>query len=106
MPPRHRRHAAATALAILAAALVAAAPASATLTRARTLGGDLHYFEDDAGVTVWYGALLDYPDQAVLDLGDYDHDASGSWNQRTTGAAGGSARKPFSMWLRIRPGCG
>ena len=29
---------------------------------------------------MWYGALLDYPDQAVLDLGDYDHDGEGSWN--------------------------
>jgi hypothetical protein len=75
-------------LAVLAATLLAAGPASATLTRARTLGGDLNYFEDDAGVTAWYGALLDYPDQAVLDLGDYDHDGEGAWNQRTSGTAG------------------
>ncbi len=69
--------------------LLAAAPASATLTRVRAMGGGLSYLEDDAGATVWYAALLDYPDQAVLDLGDLDHDASGSFNRSTTGTAGG-----------------
>ncbi len=77
------------ALAALAAVVCCATEAAATLTRARTLGGNLNYFEDDAGVTVWYAALLDYPDQAVLDLGDYDHDGEGAWNERTTGTAGG-----------------
>ncbi len=87
--PRRAHRTSVAALATLVAALLCAGQASATLTRARTLGGNLNYFEDDAGVIVWYAALLDYPNQAVFDLGDYDHDGDGAWNQRTTGTAGG-----------------
>jgi len=70
--------------------VAAAAPAAASLIRARALGGDLGYVEDDAGPTVWYGALVDYPDQVVLDLGQYDHDGSGALNDRLRGAGGGA----------------
>ena len=73
-----------TALLILAMAL----PASATLTRVRSMGGGLNYLEDDAGATVWYAPLLDYPDQVVLDIGDLDHDAPGSFNKSLTSTAG------------------
>ena len=73
---------------LLTALLLAASQATATLTRVRSLGGNLNYLEDDAGATVWYAPLLDYPDQIVLDVGDLNHDASGSLNQSLTHSAG------------------
>ena len=75
-------------LVLLTALLLAATQATATLTRVRSLGGNLNYLEDDAGATVWYAPLLDYPDQIVLDVGDLNHDASGSLNQSLTHSAG------------------
>ena len=68
--------------------LFAASQAAATLTRVRSLGGNLNYLEDDAGATVWYAPLLDYPDQVVLDVGNLDHDAAGSLNRSLTHSAG------------------
>lgn len=67
----------------------ASAPAEATMARLRALGDGAAYLEDDANVLVWFASLVDYPDQVVLDLGNLDHDAEGSWNRRLAGPAGG-----------------
>jgi hypothetical protein len=88
MTPGHRPTTAGLLL-LFAAALLAAAPAAATLLRARSLGDDLGYLEDDAGPTRWYASLVDYPDLVRLHLGQYDHDAGGSLNTRLRGAGGG-----------------
>lgn len=78
------------ALALAAGLLLAlAAPAFATMARLRALGDGASYLEDDANVLVWFASLVDYPDQVVLDLGHYDHDAEGSLNRRLGAAAGG-----------------
>jgi hypothetical protein len=80
------------ALAALAAlALVAVLPpaAGATTARVRALGGQSDLLEDDLGVVRWYGALADYPDLAVLETGDLDHDAGGSITDKLAGSGGG-----------------
>ncbi len=62
-------------VAAIAAGLLAgllAAPAAATVARVEALGGLGGYLEDQSNVLPWYGSLLDYPDLAVLELGDYD----------------------------------
>jgi hypothetical protein len=91
------------AVALTLAFLLAAADAHATLTRTGALGGGADYLEDDAAAMVWYAALLDYPDQAVLALGDYDHDADGSWNRRTLGGGGAlhAALGPGGDWATL-----
>jgi hypothetical protein len=73
---------------LVALVLALATPATATLTRVRTLGGGASYLEDDSGAMVWYAPLIDYPDQVVLDLGDWDHDAPGGMNQSVVNTAG------------------
>jgi len=88
-PPCRPRPTAAVALAAVVLFAALAAPASATLTRVRTLGDGASYLEDDSNALVWFASLVDYPDQAVLDLGDLDHDAPGSLNQSLTNSAGG-----------------
>ena len=92
--------AATLAVAALLTAVLAAVDAHATLTRTRALGGGADYLEDDAGAMTWYAALLDYPDQAQLALGDYDHAADGAWNQRTSGGGGAlhAAVGPGGRW--------
>lgn len=64
--------------AIVVVLLITAGSASATLTRVRALGGGLSYVDDDAGATLWYTSLLDYPDRAVLDIGDVNLDHGGN----------------------------
>jgi hypothetical protein len=85
----HRRHAL-LALAVALLALALARPAAATDPRVRALGDGANYFEDDTAPLAWFGALVDYPDQVVLDLGEYDHDGGGSFNARMRGAGGGA----------------
>lgn len=79
--------------ALIAAGLIAltilALPAGATEPRVRALGDGAAYFEDDTAPLTWFGALVDYPDQLVLDLGEYDHDGHGSLNERLQSAGGG-----------------
>ena len=59
---------------LLLATLIITTSAHATTTRVRSLGGQADYFEDDSGVLRWYGSLVDYPQLASLDLGDWSHD--------------------------------
>jgi len=70
-------------------ALSLATTTLATEPRMRALGDGDVYLEDDTGPLTWYGALVDYPDQLVLDFGEYDHDGSGTFNERMQGAGGG-----------------
>ncbi len=45
----------------------------ATTSRINSLGGgNGDYFEDDANVMRWYGSLTDYPDQVVLQSGNFN----------------------------------
>ncbi len=63
-------------LAIALGLMVAtAAPAAATTSRVRSLGGQGDYFEDDSNVLRWYGSLVDYADEVVLELGTWKQDA-------------------------------
>lgn len=75
--------------AVLALLALAATAALAGAPRVRALGDASAYFEDDSAPLSWFGALVDYPDQLVLDLGEYDHNGSGSLNQRLLGGGGG-----------------
>ncbi len=68
--------------------LTLVASALATGPRVRALGDGGAYFEDDTAPLLWFGALVDYPDQIVLDLGEYDHDGSGTFNERMLGSGG------------------
>ena len=61
-------------LLLLAALIIITASAHATTTRVRSLGGQSDYLEDDSGVLRWYGSLVDYPQLATIDLGDWSHD--------------------------------
>lgn len=76
-------------LAAAAVLLLAAADAAATTARQRSLGGLGDFFEDDANVRRWYGSLVDYPQRAVLELGDWDLDAGGSISRRLSRQGGG-----------------
>ncbi len=49
---------------------VSAAPA--TTSRINSLGGSGDYFEDDANVLRWYGSLADYPDQVMVESGNFN----------------------------------
>jgi len=55
---------------VLGTATLIATPCDATTSRIRNLGGEGDYFEDDANVLRWFGSLADYPDLAVLELGE------------------------------------
>ncbi|PIE75733.1 hypothetical protein CSA17_05915 [bacterium DOLJORAL78_65_58] len=59
-------------LVLLALILPAAVPAHATTARIHALGGDADFFEDDAGITRWYGSLADYPDHLALMAGTFN----------------------------------
>jgi hypothetical protein len=61
-------------LPLAAALLLVAVAALATSARVRALGGQSDFFEDDVAVQRWYGALIDYPDAAYLEAGDWNHD--------------------------------
>jgi len=74
--------------ALLAALLLLALPALATTTRVRTLGGLGDYFEDSSNVLRWYGSLVDYPQLAVLELGDWNHDQEGDFSDQISGRGG------------------
>ncbi len=65
-----------------------ALPALATTSRVRSLGAQADYFEDDSNVFRWYGSLVDYPQLAVLELGEWNHDTSGDLDDRVTGSGG------------------
>jgi len=54
--------------------ILAAGSALATTARVRALGGQSDFYEDAAAVQRWYAALLDYPDRAVLEAGEWNHD--------------------------------
>ncbi len=54
--------------------LLVASTSLATTARVRSLGGQSDYYEDDSSVQRWYGALVDYPNRAHLDAGDWNHD--------------------------------
>jgi len=71
-------------------ALTVALAAGATEPRVRALGDGGAYFEDDTAPLSWFGALVDYPDQLVLDLGEFDHDGSGTLNERMHSGGGGA----------------
>ncbi len=80
----------AVALLLVLATLCPPATAHASTARIRSLGGAGHYFEDADNVTTWFGSLLDYPDLAVLEVGDYDFTASSDQiDQQATGQGGG-----------------
>ncbi len=68
-----------------------AQPGLATISRVGSLGGCGDYFEDDSNVLHWYGSLADYPDQVVLESGNFNI-PDGYWQ-----AAG---------WKRSGPGFG
>ncbi len=80
---------------LLAACVLAAAaaglvgPATATTARVRSLGGQADFLEDDANVLRWYGSLVDYPRQAVLELGNFDHRGGGPFTGHLSGEGGG-----------------
>ncbi|MDD5718403.1 MAG: hypothetical protein PHQ53_01790 [Candidatus Krumholzibacteria bacterium] len=69
--------------------LTFADPAAATSGRLRSLGGQADFLEDDANVLRWYGSLIDYPQQVVLELGDLNHDTGGSLTSRLNRQGGG-----------------
>jgi hypothetical protein len=64
--------------------VVLAAPAGATISRVRSLGGSGDDFEDDSNVLRWPGSLVDYTGVAALDLGTWNLDTDG----RSTGRGG------------------
>ncbi len=57
-------------------------PAQATNSRVSSLGGGGDYFEDDSNVLRWYGSLVDYPNQAVLESGNFTI-LDGYWHSST-----------------------
>jgi len=69
--------------------LFAVATAQATTARLRALGGQGDLLEDDTGVVRWYGSLVDYPQLALLEVGDWDHDVSGSPSDHLSRSGGG-----------------
>jgi hypothetical protein len=79
---------------ILACSVVLVDSAQATTSRLRSLGGQADYLEDDANVRRWYGSLIDYPGLAILELGDWRHDAGGSLASRVS-RQGGGLHVPF-----------
>ncbi len=46
-------------------------PSFATISRVNSFGGSGDYFEDDSNVLRWYGSLVDYPDQVIVESGDF-----------------------------------
>ncbi len=44
----------------------------ATISRINSLGGNGDFFEDDGNIQRWYGSLVDYPDQVVLESGNFN----------------------------------
>ncbi len=86
MPRCQRLVTVAVALVLLATSIAA----HASDPRVRALGDGADYFEDDTTPLSWFGALVDYPDQLLLDLGEYDHDGGGSLNERLLGGGGGA----------------
>lgn len=87
MLPRERLLAAAS-LALVVIAV--AGPTTATSPRVRALGDGATYVEGDTAPLAWFGALVDYPDQIVLDLGEYDHGGAGTFNENLFGGGGGA----------------
>lgn len=51
--------------------LCTAPQATATISRVSSLGGGGDFFEDDSNVLRWYGSLGDYPDQVVVESGNF-----------------------------------
>jgi hypothetical protein len=68
LPFRSTLHGALVLLTLSAMAL----PALATTSRINSLGGNGDFFEDDANVLRWFGSLVDYPDQVVLESGNFN----------------------------------
>jgi len=62
------------AIAMFAAILLAfMVPSSmATTSRVSSLGGGGDYFEDDSNVGRWFGSLADYPNQVILESGNFN----------------------------------
>lgn len=75
---------------ILVASLLAAAPTPASTARVRALGGIPDLIEDDSGTLRWYGALVDYPNLGVLELGDWAHNLSGAARDDLASRGGGA----------------
>lgn len=61
-------------LAVLISLALVAGTAAATSTRVRSLGGAGGFFEDDHNVLRWYGSIVDYPNLAFAELGQFDLD--------------------------------
>jgi hypothetical protein len=75
---------------ILALVAAAVSPTSATSSRIRSLGGAGSFFEDDNNVLRWFGSVVDYPNLAVAELGQFDLDARDEpWDERIARQGGG-----------------
>jgi hypothetical protein len=62
----------------------------ATAPRTAALGGDNSFFEDDSNVLRWYGSLLDYGNQVLMETGSHNvTDDSISWSDSPSGPGAG-----------------
>ena len=59
----------------------------ATISRINSLGGNGDFIEDDANVRRWFGSLSDYPDQAVMESGNFNID-DGYWQTSSQKVSG------------------
>ncbi len=66
------RHFIASAAMVIIFSILGVLTAQATISRVNSLGGNGDFFEDDSNVLRWYGSLVDYPNQAVLESGNFN----------------------------------
>ena len=71
-------------------------PAEATISRVGSLGGGGDFFEDDSNVLRWYGSLTDYPNEAVLESGNFTLE-KGYWHSATERNSGPGFGTHFSL---------
>ncbi len=77
--------------------------AIATTSRVNSLGGNGDYFEDDSNAMRWFGSLTDFPDQVVLESGNFNI-PDGYWRDSYHKASGPGFGVHFALGQESRWG--